>query len=185
MQMAHPEIVLQYIKLPDKLENGNYDSLGQKVGPNEPASLTLYMLPGGPFPPWQCWGVFKGDLAPGQYGSLAFLNVPGSAVPGGAFTEWDRRKNEPSFTDKLMVLYSVSRGTGVARIIGRNDSAHPVAVAAGLLFVGPDAVDGAATAAPTAEKAVEATSEPAKRREPSNLKAPKASTTEVTDENAE
>jgi hypothetical protein len=137
--MAVPRVVLRYIKLPDKLEKGRFNEYGHKVGDNEPASLVLYSLPGGDFPPWQCWGVFDRPLEPGQYGFLIFTNVPGHAVPGGAFTEWNREQSSPFFTNKLLVLYSVQRAPGRARIIGRNDADRSVEAAAGLLFVVPPA----------------------------------------------
>jgi len=143
--MPKPEVVLRYIKLPDKLEDGRFDEFGHPVGDGQPASLVLHSLPGGP-PPWQVWGVFDKDLEPGQYGYLIFTNVPGQAVPGGAFTEWHRKKSVPFFDDeRLMVLYSVQRANGRARIIGRNASRRRVSAAAGLLFVAPPE---AVTAAP-------------------------------------
>jgi len=132
-----PTVVLRYLKLPDKLERGRFNEYGQRVGDGQPASVVLYDLPGGPFPPWQVWGVFDRPLKVGQHGYLIFTNVPGQAVPGGAFTEWDDRQSEPTFTDKLLSIYSVQRAPGSARIIGCNESEEPVRAAAGLLFVAP------------------------------------------------
>ena len=146
-----PTIVLRYLKLPDKLERGRFNEYGQRVGDNQPASLVLYDLPGGGFPPWQVWGVFDKPLAPGQSGYLIFTNVKGQAVPGGAFTEWDASRSEPTFTDKLLGIYSVQRAPGRARIIGRNDSGEPVHAAAGLLFVGPPEPAAPAEAQPAAK----------------------------------
>src|SRR6267142_2447387 len=119
--MTKPSVVLRYVKLPDTLEEGRFDELGHRVGPDQPASLVLHPLPGGP---WQCWGVFDEELEPGQYGFLTFTNVPGQAVPGGAFTEWQRKDSLPYFDDRrLMLLFSVQRAEGSARIVGRNSSA--------------------------------------------------------------
>lgn len=133
--MPKPSVVLRYVKLPDQLADGRFDEYGNAVGPNQPASVVLHQLPGGP---WQCWGVFDRELEPGQYGYLTFLNVPGQGVPGGAFTEWRRKNSTPYFDDRrLMVLYSVQRAEGAARIIGRNGSGERVGAAAGLLFVAP------------------------------------------------
>jgi hypothetical protein len=133
--MPKPSVVLRYVKLPDNLADGKFDEYGNAVGPNQPASVVLHQLPGGP---WQCWGVFDHELEPGQYGYLTFFNVPGQAVPGGAFTEWSRKASTPYFDDhRLMVLYSVQRAQGAARIIGRNSSGERVGAAAGLLFVAP------------------------------------------------
>lgn len=145
-----PSVVLRYLKLPDKLERGRFNEYGQRVGDAEPASVVLYDLPGGPFPPWQVWGVFDRPLEAGQYGYLIFTNVPGRAVPGGAFTEWDEAQSEPTFTDKLLSIYSVQRAPESARIIGRNESAEPVHAAAGLLFVSPPPGPPAAGPPPSA-----------------------------------
>jgi hypothetical protein len=142
---AHPAAILRYVKLPDKLEAGNYDEYGYKVAAGVPASLALYPLPGGP---WQCWGVFDKCLEPGQYGYLIFTNVKGYDTASGAFTEWDRSQSEPFFTDKLLTIYSVQRAPGKARIIGRNESGHRVEAAAGLLFVPPPEIAPRPTAAP-------------------------------------
>jgi hypothetical protein len=131
---ATPAAIIRYVRLPDKLENGNFDEFGRKLGGKEPAALSLYELPGGP---WQCWGVFDKGLEPGQYGFLVFDNVKGQAAPGGAFTEWNREESLPFFTERLLRIFSVQRAPGRARIIGRNDSRESVAAAAGLLFVPP------------------------------------------------
>jgi hypothetical protein len=154
--MSRPEVVLRYVKLPDKLENGKFDQYGHKVADDQPASVVLNSLPGMP-PPWQCWGVFDRDLEPGQYGYLIFTNVPGQAVPGGAFTEWHRKKSLPYFDDqRLMVIYSVQRANGSARIIGRNASDQRVAAAAGLLFVAPPGGPQQQALVPTGSAAPEA-----------------------------
>ncbi|HSS52154.1 MAG TPA: hypothetical protein VLX28_24695, partial [Thermoanaerobaculia bacterium] len=130
----------------------------------------LNQLPGGP---WQCWGVFDRELEAGQYGYLTFTNVPGQAVPGGAFTEWDRKASEPYFDDRrLMVLYSVQRAEGAARIIGRNSSGERVGAAAGLLFVAPPpAVEPPPPVAPSpAPPAPPAPPEPLKPPAPASKK---------------
>ena len=132
-----PSAVLRYLKLPDNLERGRFDEYGHPVADGQPASLVLYPLPGGPFPPWQVWGVFDRPLDPSQYGYLIYTNVPGQAVPGGAFTEWDATRSSPTFSDQLLTVYSVQRAPGSARIIGCNESREPVHAAAGLLFVAP------------------------------------------------
>lgn len=154
--MPRPPDVLRYLKLPDKLASGFFDEYGHQVGAGGRPSVVLFSLPGDP-PPWQCWGVFEKDLEPGQRGFLIFTNVPGQAVPGGAFTEWDRKSSTPFFTaDRLMLLYSVQRSLGAARIIGRNDSGTRTAAAAGLLFVAPAAPAGAAGATASPAPAVAA-----------------------------
>ncbi len=155
--MAQPPDVLCYIKLPDKLENGSYDQFGNKASPGVPTRLVLNELPNPVAPPWQCWGVFDQPLAAGQYGFMIFTNVPGEATPGAAFTEWNPKTATPDFADdRLLVLYSVQRARGAARVIGRNDSAKPVHAAAGMLFVPPPAGQGqgqTAAAAPAAPAA--------------------------------
>lgn len=136
---ARPQTVLRYLHLPKRLADGTYDANGRRVSATkDPGAvrLVLHSLPGGP-KPWQVWGVIDEDLAPGQFGQVVFLGVDGSAVPGGAFTEWDRRTATPFFTDRLLTIYSVSRGVGRARVMGRNDARRPVSAAAGLLFVPP------------------------------------------------
>lgn len=134
---SRPTVVLQYLSLPADLEEGQYDAEGRRVeGDPERVRLVLHRLPGEPNP-WQCWGVVDPPLEPGQTAQVVFFNVAGSAVPGGAFTEWDRRTAEPYFTRALLTVRSVSRGVGRARIVGRNDSARRVSAAAGLLFVAP------------------------------------------------
>lgn len=153
-----PSVVLRYLKLPDPPARGRFNEYGEPVDDTQPASVVLYDLPGKP-EPWQAWGVFDRPLEAGQYGYLIFTNVPGQAVPGGAFTEWDEMQSEPFFTDKLMSIYSVQRAPGSARIIGRNDSGEAAHAAAGLLFVVPpsgqapsgQAPEGAPPEAPEAE----------------------------------
>lgn len=138
--MARPRYLLRYVKLPDRLENGNYDRFGNKVDDPRDTAVVLHALPGGP---WQCWGVFDRELERGEYGALSFSNVPGDAVPGGAFTEWDRARAEPEFDERrLLVLYSVQRSLDGARIIGRNESDRRVAAAAAVLFVPPPSGGG-------------------------------------------
>ncbi|HYL05298.1 MAG TPA: hypothetical protein VE075_04625, partial [Thermoanaerobaculia bacterium] len=171
--MAIPPDVFCYIKLPDKLQNGAYDQFGNKVAPGAPARLVLNELPNPVAPPWQCWGVFDQPLAAGQYGFLIFTNVPGEATPGAAFTEWNATANTPDFAeDRLLVLYSVQRARGAARIIGRNDSTKPVRAAAGLLFVPPHAAP--AQQAPASAGAPGAPAPPAAPAAPAAPKAASA-----------
>jgi len=170
--------LLRYLALPAKLENGQYDALGNKVpaGQEDQVRLVLHELPGNPSP-WQCWGVVEGRLQPGQDAQVIFFNVEGSAVPGGAFTEWNRKTATPTFSESLLSLQSVSRGVGRARIVGRNDSSKAVRAAAGLLFVPPlkpkhDGKAQTVTAPAQAEKKAVAPKEAEPPKKPATRKAP-------------
>src|SRR5437868_5248148 len=94
---ARPAVIVDYVRLPDKLEAGAYNVYGDEVGsqgtagddPNESrVRVVIELSP--PAPIYHIWGVFSDDLEPGQEGAMNFLNLPGDLPVAGAFTEWDR-----------------------------------------------------------------------------------------------
>jgi hypothetical protein len=134
-------MIVDYVRLPDKLEAGAYNVYGDNVGPqptagDDPNESTVRVIIelSPPAPIYHIWGVFGVDLKPGQEGAMNFLNLPGDLPVAGAFTEWSRDRNVPVISDDtLLVRTSVQRAAGLVRIIGRNDSDRSVSIAAGVV----------------------------------------------------
>src|SRR2546423_11621812 len=76
-----PAVIVDYVRLPDKLEAGDYNVYGEKVGAQGIAGddtnesrvrVVIELSP--PAPIYHIWGVFGNDLEPGQEGAMNFLN---------------------------------------------------------------------------------------------------------------
>lgn len=84
-----PPSVTGYLRLPDKIEPGRYNAMGQ---PDPDGNLFLGMGSG----IVHIWGAFTEPLRPGQRGDMTFTNVPGTYAVTGNFSEWIPGPGGPS-----------------------------------------------------------------------------------------
>jgi hypothetical protein len=122
---SSPAVLVEYVKLPDPIKTGRYDALGQ---PSATGNLFVTVRDTA-----FLWGAFSRQLAAGQRGEMVFINVPGTFLVGASFNEWDPEAVEPKIGSALFSLISIQRGSGIARVVGRNCSQADLWAGAGIV----------------------------------------------------
>ena len=122
---ADPPALVDYIRLPDEIVTGRFDSTGTPSDDQVSLYITVkdtsFM-----------WGIFSYELKAGQLGEMVFTNAPGTFLVGVCFNEWDTESGEPILSKGLLTLVSAQRGEGTFRVIGRNATDRDVYAAVGI-----------------------------------------------------